>query len=381
MSSSLQIGDRIIISGGGSKNTFIISKIYPNLIYISPINSIDTNNAIVNINGQWKVKGAESNDYRIEFPSTISQNFLYEWPTTSDEVVHPEEGSDFLKYARQREARIIKLMEKYGNYGTRDLQNVEVKTEYPGYEYFEDIPEKLVRHIAEYDTPIENSDRLEYPILLKQIWLRYGPILKHVDFFLINPSREYMCIMGQKVATLMGILPYWVQKIYQDTLDEFLKSGNLRCGVATVTCLETVKTNRGFRDIQLRDEPLEKGLYILADEIRQGLHTDRGAIVIEFDLGNLADHTLTIIRLIDPTKKQLVYRDFVCQSYVFQTTLMMEEVEDVPRYLERIADLKGMTKWDIFELEYERLFHANLSRLPKEEEWVEGPFGRVINSK
>ena len=322
-------------------------------------------------------------------PSTTEkeEKDLYEWPAISVEVVQPgAETSDFLRYAREREARIMRATERYAG---KPIVSSSERKDYPGDDFFEDIPEELVRYIATNDAPIEGQELMPYHLLLREIWVRYGPILKYVDFFSKNVSEGYICVMSKNVPKLLGILPDWVQELYKESMDRYLESDELRCGPGALACMETVRMNRGFEQIQPIDEPPEIDPLQLAREIRQGLHRDRAAIVIEFDLGDFGDHIMSILRLRDPTrsppltevptKQEIVYRDFTCQSYIYQSVLTMEEVEDVPTYLERIARLRTETDQNKFLLEYERLFHAKLSRIPTSDEWLEGPTARVIN--
>jgi len=392
MSDTLVNGSIIDISLYDVKSSYIVYLIGHNIIYIHPMSFPDIDNAIVYVDKKWKVKHAEHVNYIIDFYPGKGEQRIYEWPTTSSEVVHPEEGSDFLKFARSREAKILSVSERYGGIFTHIGSGPDIdKTKYPGDEQFEGIPEKLIRHIAIHDAHIENQESLTYLELLKEIWFQYGPILNYVEFYSKNPSHEYLCVMGEKVPTLMCILPVWVRNIYRESMERFLKSPEIKCLYSTLACLETVRKNRGFdelEDLPIRcsiedyyDKSCEPDLLELATEIKQDLHRDRAAIVIQFDIGTLGGHIMTIIRLKDPTNKTLTYRDFLCQSYEYQSTLLMEETGDVPSYLERIAALPHITNENEFMLEYERLFHANLSRLPKSEEWLEIPSARIINQK
>jgi hypothetical protein len=372
-------GSIINISLDDVKSSYIVSLIDHNIIYIHPISFPDINNAIVYVDGKWKVKNAEHVNYIIDFYPDKGEQRLYEWPTTSAEVVHPEKGSDFLKFARSREAKILQVSERYG--GRFDSVSDVNITEYPGDEEFVHIPNKLIRHIAIHDAPIYGQESMTRPELLKAIWIQYGPILKHVNFFSKNPSREYLCIMGEKVPTLMGILPDWVKEIYQVSMDRFLKSEEIKCFSAATACLESVRVNRGFTEIQHPYEPMGRDILEVASEIEKDLHQDRAAIVIQFDIDSLGNHIMTIIRLRDPTKETPTYRDFACQAYIFQSTLLIEEIEDVPTYLKRINALPHIADENEFILEYERLFHATMTRLPKPEEWTEIPSARILNSK
>lgn len=383
-------GDHINISLGNITSKFIIKQINNGIIYIYKVTDPGKYNALTYINEKWRVLKAEHINYEIVFVASgqsiqpvQSQKTLYEWPTTSGEVIKPNTGtSEFIRFAREKEANILRVAEKYTRtHILRFKHNIPTR-DYPGDDIFEDIPEILVRHIAIYDAPIEGHENMTYYQLLREIWIQYGPILKYIYFFSEHPPSQYICNMSKNVPQVMKSLPKWVQEIYQNTMDKLLGSNELRCFFGSQVCLDTVRENRGFKHIQSADQPPDRDLLDVAREIRQGQHNDRAALAITFDLGNLGDHIMSILHLRDPTVfNNDIYRDFTCQSYIYQTTLMMGEIEDVPSYLERVAALRFITDEVEFNLEYEKLFHAQLSRIPRPDEWVIGPIVRIIHGE
>lgn len=411
MSLSIVPGDHVLISLGSDSGRFVIDEIHFPLIYISPFTLPPDRNALVYINDQWRVNGAEDIDYDIKFLSipisaaTMSPSHvfpaaangsssmnplktssgateLYEWPTTWEDFVH-DKGTDFIQYARRREANVQRLKEQPTAFTAIEPEKIDKmkEREYPGNAAFEDLPEELVRHIARHDAVITGQESMDYYQLLRAIWNQYGPILRYADFFSIRPPPEHMCVLSREVPKLRGILPGWVGEVYDSAVQKYIGTGDLKCASSVYVCLETVRSNRGFENIQFWDEPPDRDLTDVAAELRAGQHNDRAAIVVEFDVGDLGGHVLSIVRLRDTTSEGNVLRDFICQSYVYQSSLMMEEIEDLPNYLERIAALKSETDPDKFHTEHERLFHARLSRMPKPEDWTMGPVARIVNGK
>ena len=108
------------------------------------------------------------------------------------------------------------------------------------------------------------------------------------------------------------------------------------------------------------------------------MHADRASVVIylNFDFG---EHVLTIMQLRDPTyTDKTVMRNFVCQAFVLQYALIIEEVDDIAHYLERVASLRTVKDPTEFLTLYDSLFHVRLSRAPRKDEWHQGPLAYIV---
>ena len=312
-----------------------------------------------------------------------SHGEVYVWPTTWKDV-EQERGTAFMRHARMKEAQSRLFEEKHPS------RFRPKKGEYPGDFFFQDIPEGLVRHIATHDAPIEDQESMKFFSLARAIWDKYGPILRYIEFFTKDPTPTFMCFLTRDFPEVLGVLPEWLRQFYEDAMLRFFEGGDLRCGPAVGVCAEIVRRNRGFTHMQkARDDNLREDLQDptdappedisqIAAKIRNGELADRASIVVQFIMDAIGDHVFTIMRLRDPTYKRTVMRDFVCQAYIYQNALIVEEIDDVPKYLERIAALRTETDPDKFLLEYDRLFQVRISLAPLDNAWIQDPTAWVL---
>ena len=100
------------------------------------------------------------------------------------------------------------------------------------------------------------------------------------------------------------------------------------------------------------------------------------ALEIWYDT-EVGGHSLSVLGLIDPEAN--IVRYFICQSYIFQNALLIEEAKDLESFIRMIGQLPHIRDENTFRVRHDQLFHARAGLMPAPDDWIHYPQVKVYS--